>query len=104
MIEPFRRIRTANDELRQLQDATAVVFASLAGRSLIDGVLIKDLAFTASVEKTVNHFLGREIEGWLVVKKNATADIWDGQATNPTPTRTLRLTASADVTISLWVF
>ena len=53
---------------------------------------------------TINHNLGRKLQGWFTVSKNAAADIYDSQMTNPTPDKTLQLVSSAPVTISLWVY
>lgn len=58
----------------------------------------------ASGDNVVNHLLGRNLQGWSIVRKNAAADIYDKQSTNQTPGLTLVLNASAAVTVSIEVF
>lgn len=53
---------------------------------------------------TVNHLLSRPLQGWIVVRRDGPATIYDKQASNQTPELTLVLVASAPVTISLEVF
>lgn len=104
MIEPFRKVRTTNNEVRQLQDATAAVFRTMSDREILDGQLLRDISLVALAVTRLDHKLGRDLIGWSVVRKSATCDIWDGQADNISPGRSLLITASQDVTISLWVF
>lgn len=104
MIEPFRRTRTEDGDLRQVQDAVGAVFRSLSSKEIIDGQLISGLRITVGTALSVEHKLGRAITGWAVIGLGANAVVWDSQATNKTPARTLILNASASVTINLWVF
>ncbi len=109
MIVPFDRIRTQNSELRQLQDAAGAVFKDITGREVLDGRLIEDVVLTGTQTLSLAHGLGRRLVGWVIVRKNATGDVWDGQKTNSTPARTLVLnndlaTDQDTMTISLWVF
>lgn len=104
MISPFERIKTQDQDLRFLQDNVAAVFKDIAGRTLLDGRLIEAIAITAGTAKTVSHNLGRKLVGWSVVRKDAGAEVWESITNDTIPTRTIVLNASADVTISLWVF
>jgi hypothetical protein len=109
MIGPFERIRTSNSELRQVQDATDSVVRDIASRQILDGRLIEDVKLEQGKVKVLPHNLGRELSGWLVVRKSANANIWDGQISSPTPARTLTLhnslsTLGSTMTVSLWVF
>jgi len=53
---------------------------------------------------TVNHLLGRKLQGWNVIRKRASASVYDNQDSNPTPASTLLLVSSAAVVVDLWVF
>lgn len=53
---------------------------------------------------SVNHLLGRNLQGYFITNKNDFADIYDTQSTNQTPDLTLNLFSSANVTVSLWVY
>lgn len=104
MIPALRKVRTTIEDLRIFQDAVGLVLQSVVTRPILDGVMIEEISLVGTVPQAIDHKLGRKVRGWIVVRKSATADIWDLQDTNVTPTRSLILEASADVTISVWVF
>ncbi len=81
--------------------ATAInpVLSNPANQSL----LLKDVVLAVG-DNTINHRLGRKLQGWIVIRKNATADIYDKQSTNQMQELTLILHSSAIATISLEVF
>lgn len=58
----------------------------------------------SGVVNTVNHMLGRKLQGWRIIGINAQATIWDSQSTNTTPDVTLLLNTSAPVQVNLEVF
>jgi hypothetical protein len=58
----------------------------------------------ASGSNTINHLLGRSLQGWAIVRQRAAATVYDTQDANPTPALTLNLTASAPVVVDLLVF
>lgn len=104
MFETFHRVKTENNELRQVQDSVASVFAKLTDKIVIDGLHQTGIDIISGTQKIVNHGLGRDLKGWFITLRNANAVVWDSQATNKTPSRTLILNASANVTVDLWVF
>ena len=66
-------------------------------------IILSDITLTSGVN-VINHTLGQKLQGYVVVMKSASSDIFDMQNTNPSPQRTLILNASAPVTVSLLVF
>lgn len=104
MLATFEKTRAKNPEVSDLQDACAVVFRDIVSKEVLDGRLIENIAITTGTEKTINHGLGRAIRGWIVTRTSAGATVWDSQSNNTTPRATLVLNASANVTISIWVF
>lgn len=58
----------------------------------------------ASGDNTINHTLGRKLQGYVVVLNSAATTFYDKQATNPRPQLTLVLNASGATTVSLYVF
>ena len=70
---------------------------------IVNGRLIQSVVLTNGTT-TVNHKLGRPLQGWFVVGSNAAATIYDKQATNQMPELTLVLVSNAAVTCNLWVF
>lgn len=53
---------------------------------------------------SINHGLGRNLNGWQIVRQRAQADIWDSQDANKTPNLTLALNSSAAVVCDIYVF
>lgn len=53
---------------------------------------------------TVNHGLGRKLQGWIIIGRNSTGTVYDSQSTNQMAQLTLLLNASAPITINLLVF
>lgn len=67
-------------------------------------ILKKVSLLSASNPNVVNHLLGRNLQGWFIVRSRAQATIWDTQDTNQSPQLTLNLKTSADVTVDIAVF
>lgn len=103
MVRSFQKTGALTPEVKSLQDATDRALRPLTKCSLVGGRLIKDVEISTGTPLLIDHKLGRD-PYWIVVGKSAEADVWDSQASNDTPKRTLVLNASADVTVQLWVF
>lgn len=58
----------------------------------------------ATGSNAVNHLLGRNLQGWKIIRQRAAASIYDTQDSNPTPQLTLVLVSTAPVVIDLEVF
>lgn len=104
MIPPFRKGKMPERVLQDLQDAVSAVLDPLVRLvALIHGRLIANVALSTT-PVNVEHKLDRPLVGWIVVRKNADARIWEDQATTVDGSKFLRLDASAAVTVTLWVF
>lgn len=102
MLTPFRRIEVKTNEVKHLQDAIAKIFNQILKKQIIDGAFIENISIVTGTPYNLSHGLEINPRGWIVVKKNAESDIW--QTDSDTPTSTMILNSSANVTISLWVF
>lgn len=67
------------------------------------GILLTGIVLTTG-DNTVNHSLGKKLQGYVVVMNSAAVTFYDKQATNPRPQLTLVLNASGAATVSLYVF
>lgn len=68
------------------------------------GILLKNVTLLTG-NNTINHLLQRKLIGWVPVRfRGSWAQIYDNQDTNSSPQLTLKLNASANVVIDLWVF
>jgi hypothetical protein len=101
-MKQFRRINTEDYDLSRVQDSIEEVLSPLSVLPLLDGVLLEGVYLGSSASgNEVKHLLGRKPRFWIVLKKNAQADIW--QISSVLESKILTLKASAPVTVSLWV-
>jgi len=69
--------------------------------SLLDGRLLENVALSTSAVD-VQHGLGRTPAGYLVMTQNASGSVFETKTARSSSS--IRLTASASVTVDLWVF
>jgi hypothetical protein len=100
----FKKLNLSDKVVSRFQDNVSNSIHDLATTPIIQGNLLKNVVLVAGTTSIIEHKLGRNIEGWVVVGKSANSNIWDAQSSNAAPTLTLNLNCSADVTINLWVF
>jgi hypothetical protein len=97
------RLQTLDPELRRVQENLLSASRSLVTNPLLDGRLLEGVVVgTSSTE--LSHGLGRKLRGWFPTRRRADARVWDTQDGNTRPELTLLLTASAAVTLDLWVY
>jgi hypothetical protein len=104
VLKLFKKIGSGDTNLQKVQQNVQEAIEPLIASQIIDGVLLKNVELTAGQLNIVFHGLGRELVGWIVVGQDANSQVWDEQAANPLKTRTLRLRASTDTVVALWVF
>tara|TARA_Y100000310_G_C20671353_1_gene810490 strand:+ start:2469 stop:2786 length:318 start_codon:yes stop_codon:yes gene_type:complete len=100
----FERIATLDDVLNRVQERLEDSLAPVMDASIIDGQLITGQELVSGTTSIINHKLGRNIRGWIVVAKNAAQHVYDVQSSNDDPDKFLYLTAGGTVTVDLWVF
>lgn len=86
-----------------MQQQWAQQLNPLIANVLLQGKLLSGVSL-ANGTTVINHGLGRDLKGYMVVLKSGTSSISDNQLINPTPSLTLSLNSSAAITVSLWVF
>lgn len=101
----FKNIRTigGNREHNRLQDHVQNSLTPLVRNPLLSGLLLKNLQLNAGTN-FVNHGLGRNLQGWVLVRKRANVDVWDDQDNNVNISTTLKLETSGAITVDLYVF
>lgn len=87
----------------QLMPKWAAILNPVIACPIINGLLLEDISLETGAN-VINHKLGRKLIGWIIVRQNADASIYDMQEFNQMPQLTLNLTSSADCNVSLWVF
>lgn len=66
---------------------------------LVYGRMISDVLVGVTSTK-IEHLLSRDLQGWIIVRKNAMADVMEESS----DTRFLTLRATTPTTVSIWVF
>ena len=100
----FKKINTLDPELVKVQGNIQEYLRGITTNPLLDGVRVTGISLSASGTTPVEHTLGREPLGWILIRKRGTADVWDSQDTNALPSRTLALNCSVNVEVDLWIF
>lgn len=96
----LRRIQGGGEELQRFQDSVINTFQPLLNSEIVFGVILKGELLGTTATR-VEHKLGREPIGWLIITKDKASDIYS----TARDSRTLSLTASvADTTVDIWVF
>lgn len=81
-------------------------------KSQLDPLLAKPTSQSSILKKvslvsgsnTINHLLGRDLQGWKITRQRAAASIYDNQDSNQSPNLTLILVSSASVVVDIEVF
>jgi len=87
----------------QMQTLWASQLNPLLTNPALQGNILKSVVL-ASGDNTINHKLGRKLQGWIIVRQRASASMYDKQDSNARPELTLVLNASAAVTVDIYVF
>mgnify|MGYP000376048240 FL=1 len=96
------KLISEDDVLNRVQDRIKVFADVVASIPLLEGRLLT-VTLAAGAFTPVSHGLGRRPTGYLVVRRNANAVLWD-QADAADANAFLYLQPSATVTVTLWVF
>ena len=100
----FKKVNTAIKDLYQTQENVEQVLTPILNSPIIDGVLVKDVDVGTS-DTVVNHKLGRSPLGWIIVKRNENAVIYESATTNNNRDKVLILKASSATTDTyFWIF
>lgn len=102
-MKQFPKIYSPNREVSQIQDAIVDAIDPLLALPLSDSNFLENVDLTTG-SNIVSHGLGRDLRGWIVVRKDADESIYDTQDSNSLPALTLMLVSSGAVTVSLIVF
>ena len=98
----FAKVQVDDETLNRVQDRIKVVTDALVANQMLEGRLVT-VTLTAGAFTQVTHGLGRQPQGYIVVRRNANAVIWD-QPDGTDANAFLYLQPSATVTATLWVF
>lgn len=81
----------------------AATLNPILGNPLVNGNILTGIVLKSGVN-TINHGLGRKLQGYVVILNSSASTFHDNQSTNQYPDLTLVLNASGTATVSLYVF
>jgi len=87
----------------QIQSTWPSILNPLIRRPTNNSNILEDVALAIG-SNTINHLLGRKLQGWKIVRQRAAASIYDTQDSNQQPETTLVLVSSAAVVCNIEVF
>lgn len=90
-------------DLDMMQVTWATALDPIISNPATNPTILKNVPLVVGTN-VINHKLGRKLQGWKIVRKRASADIYDEQDTNQMPQLTLVLVSDAIVTIDLECF
>tara|TARA_R100000084_G_C4602578_1_gene124003 strand:+ start:506 stop:829 length:324 start_codon:yes stop_codon:yes gene_type:complete len=99
-----KQIDPQNQSVTQTQSNVNTALKQIANSAIIDGVLIKGVN-VGTADTIVNHKLGREPLGWIVIKKNEAGEIYESSTVNKNRNKFLILKGSTATTdTNFWIF
>lgn len=104
MAKTYRRLTSQTTEINIIQDNVENAFSYLLKDPFTSATLLKNVKLVAGQDNIINHLLGRNLIGWILVRKRGPGDIWDKQDENTIPNLTLILNTSQDVVVDLRVY
>ena len=99
-----KQIDPENQSITQTQSNVNTAVRQIANSPIIDGVLIKNID-VGTTDTVVNHKLGREPLGWIIVRKNEAGEIYESTTVNNNRDKFLLLRGSTATTdTNFWIF
>lgn len=96
-------MQTDDQDLSLMQTRWASQLNPLLSAPLANAALLRNVAISTG-SNTINHKLGRKLQGWCITRIRSAAQIYDEQDGNARANLTLTLVSDADCIIDLLVF
>lgn len=98
---------TSQDGLPYIVDTVQANVGSVVDKLAQSGITDSVFQTGVTIETTgtvVNHGLGRELRGWIIVDRDGIGDVYKSSSNNPSPKQTIILVSTVEVTVSLMFF
>lgn len=102
-LKAFKKLELQDREQTKLQDNVAE-FLNQLPKTLLDGVILENIALASASTALVAHKLGRSFQGWIVLDQDGSAIVWRDSASTADNAKFLPLKTSAGVNVKLWVY
>lgn len=103
VLPKYNVLNVKDPDLATVQRNLVRVLQPIFNTPILGGNLLTQQPLAVGAN-SINHGLGRNLNGWMIVRKRASADIWDSQDANQTPQLTLALNSSAAVVVDIYCF
>jgi len=103
MLKGLRQFSANSTDVDRLYQHVSNFASQFTTKPLLDGIHFKGVSLSSG-DNTVNHGLGRQIQGWVITNKDAAGDVYATPSKQTTSDKTLILTASTDLLVSIYVF
>lgn len=103
VLPKFNVTNTQDTDLSTVQRNLVRTLNPIFNTPTLGGNLLTEQSLAIGANN-INHGLGRNLNGWQIVRQRAQANIWDSQDSNQTPNLTLALNSSAAVVCDIYVF
>jgi hypothetical protein len=94
---------TKIQEFSLLQSKWAAILNPILGKAQVQSSILKEVTLQSGLN-SVNHLLGRDLQGWKIVRQRASASIYDTQDACTMPDKVLQLVSSALCVCDIEVF
>lgn len=99
----IQRINTTDRIINMIQDNISNIVEPIASSEILDSLILPNVVLKTG-SNSIPHKLTRTLVGWFIVRQRSAGTVYDTQDTNPNPAVFLNLTASANMTVDLYVF
>lgn len=96
--------QTNDRQLNTYQSALSAALQPITSNAAAAGIILSNVALVTGQTNVVPIGLTQPLVGWSIVRLRANATVWDSQDTNNTPSQTLLLNTTANVTVDILVF
>jgi len=104
-MQPYVRSGTNTPDVQRVENSLVNTFQSIITNPLLNSpTLKKAVVLTSGVDNVVDHGLNRSVTGWIIVDKNASADIYQSTTENTMPTTSIMLNTTNTVTVTILFF
>lgn len=95
--------QTPDRQFQQFQQNLVTSLMPVTANAFTQGVILPKVSLKVGAT-TIPTTLNRTLQGYVVVRQRAQANIWDSQDSNSSPSQTLILNSTAAVVVDLMVF
>ncbi len=96
-------MQSDNQDLIMMQNRWATILNPIVSAPVAQGYVLQGISLQIGTN-SINHLLGRKLQGWMLTRKRADAAIYDTQDSNAIPNLTLQLVSDAAVMVDIYVF